>query len=260
MPKNIFCSLNRKKIRDSETYREFKRLRNLVIRRLREAHNNFWINFFQKLPTSKEQWKFIKQKTSPSERIVKVDEIRLDIGEISREPKNIVNCLNRAFTNLGVFKGSDIACKYPDKLNIPEFAFKTVTRKELYSVIDSLDDNQAAGPIEISIRLIKSCKLATDVHLQLALNECIKEKVFPTKMKLAYLTPVFKKGDKLDSANYRPNTVTPSFAKNFERFLLTQMIEFIDKHKIINKEQFEFQKKTLQQMQFWNWLKQFRLI
>ena len=75
------------KIPDSETYREFKRLRNLVNRRLREAHNNFCINFFQKLPTSKEQRKFIKQKTSPSERIVKVDEIGLDSGEISREPK-----------------------------------------------------------------------------------------------------------------------------------------------------------------------------
>ena len=135
----------------SETCKEFKRLRNLVNRRLREAHNNFCIKFFQKLPTSKEQWKFIKQKSSPSERVVKVDEIRLDSGEISREPKNIVNCLNRSFANLGVFKGSDIACNYPDKLNIPEFTFRVVKRKEIYSVIDSLDDKKAAGPGEISI-------------------------------------------------------------------------------------------------------------
>ena len=142
-----------KKIPDSETYEELKRLRNLVNRRLREAHNNFCINFFQKLTTSKEQWKFIEQKTSPNERIVKVDEIRLESDEISREPKNIVNCLIRSSANLGVFKGLDIACKYPDKLNILEFTFKTVTRREIYSVIDQLDDNKAAGPGEISIRL-----------------------------------------------------------------------------------------------------------
>ena len=61
-------------------------------------------------------------------------------------------------------------------------------------------------------------------------------------MKLAYVTPIFKKGDKLDSTNYRPISVTPSFAKIFER-LLTQLMEFIDKNKIINKEQFGFQKK-----------------
>ena len=88
-----------------------------------------------------------------------------------------------------------------------------MTRKELYSVIDSLDDNKAAGSGEISIRLTKSCKLAIGVHLQFALNERIKEKIFPTKMKLAYVTPIFKKGDKLDSTNYRPVSVTPSLSK-----------------------------------------------
>ena len=225
-----------KKIPDSETYKEFKRLRNLVNRRLREACNNCCINFFQKLPTSKEKWKFIKQKTTPKEKIVKVDEIRLDSGEISRKPKNIVNCPNKTFANLRVFKGSDIACKYPDKFNIPEFTFRTVTRKEFYSAIDSLDDNKAAGPGEISIRLIKCCKLAIGIHLQFALKECIKEKVLPSKMKPDYVTPIFKKADKSDSTNYRPISVTPSFARIFERLLLTQIMEFIDKHKNINKE------------------------
>ena len=119
-----------------------------------------------------------------------------------------------------------------------------MTRKELYLVIDSLYDKKAAGPGEISIRIIKSCKLALGIHLQFALNECIKEKVFPTKMKLAYVTPIFKKGDKLDKTNYRPISVTLSFATIFERLLLTQMMDSIEKHKIMNKEQFAFQKKV----------------
>ena len=48
-------------------------------------------------------------------------------------------------------------------------------------------------------------------------------------MKLAYVTPIFKKGDNKDSTNYRPISLTPSFAKIFERLLLTQMTDFIDK-------------------------------
>ena len=51
-------------------------------------------------------------------------------------------------------------------------------------------------------------------------------------MKLAYVTPIFKKGDKLDSTNYQPISVTPSFTKIFERLFLNQMMEYIDKHKI----------------------------
>ena len=68
-----------------------------------------------------------------------------------------------------------------------------MNKKELYSVIESLDNNKAAGPGEISTRLIKSCNLAIGVHLQLNLNECKKEKILPTKKKLAYVTPVFIK-------------------------------------------------------------------
>ena len=202
--------------------------------RLREAHKFFCMNFFQKLPKINEKWKFIKQKISPSKKSVKVDEIRLDSGEISREPKNIINCLNRSIANLVVFKGSDIACGYPDKFNAPELTFRIVNRKGHYSAIDSLDDNNAAGPGEISIRLLKSYKLAIGVHLQFALNECITETIFL----------IFKKADKLDKTNYRPISVTPSFAKIFERLNLTQMTDFLDKHKIFNKEQFGYQKNS----------------
>ena len=70
-----------------ETYKEFRRARNLVNRRLREAHNSSCINFFKKLPTIKEQGKLIKEKISPREKIVKVDEIKLDSGKISWDPK-----------------------------------------------------------------------------------------------------------------------------------------------------------------------------
>ena len=86
-----FSFNKRKQSPDRETYKEIKRVRNLVIKRLRENHNNFCINFLQNLP-SKEQWKFIKQKISRSEQSVEVDEIRLDIGETSRHPKK--SCLN----------------------------------------------------------------------------------------------------------------------------------------------------------------------
>ena len=178
---------------DSETYKDFNRLRNLVNRRLREAHHNFFINSFQKLPTNKKKRKFIKQKISPSDKKCQGWWNQIRELWIFKGTKNIVYCLNRSIANLGVFKGSDIACRYPDKTNVPEFTIRTVTRKKLYSVIDSLDDNKAAGPGEISIWLNKFCKLAIGVHLQFALIKCIKEKVLQTKMKLAYVTPFFKK-------------------------------------------------------------------
>ena len=76
------------------------------------------------------------------EKSLKVEEIRKDKGKILEGPLIIINCPNRSLPNLGGFKGSDIVCKcseiYVDKNDIPEFPFRAVTRKELYSVIDSL--------------------------------------------------------------------------------------------------------------------------
>ena len=125
---------NKWKSPESDTYKEFTRVTNLVDRRLREAQNIFCLNFFQKLPTIREQGKFKKQKISPSEKSLKVCEIRLDSGKVSRDSKIIVNRLNRSFANLDVFKGSDIACKHPDNFYIHEKSRKFCKKQECVEI------------------------------------------------------------------------------------------------------------------------------
>ena len=61
-------------------------------------------------------------------------------------------------------------------------------------------------------------------------------------MKLAFICPVYKKVDVKFCENYRPISITPVFAKLFERILLNQVNEFIQKEKILNGTQFAFQK------------------
>ena len=54
--------------------------------------------------------------------------------------------------------------------------------------------------------------------------------------------PSIKKGDRHNPENYRPISVTPTLAKIFERLLLEQMSEHLYMNKIVNKNQFGFQK------------------
>ena len=69
--------------------------------------------------------------------------------------------------------------------------------------------------------------------------------MLPDILKEAYVTPIYKKGDPLEAENYRPISVTPTLAKIFERLLLQQMLEHVEKYEIINKNQFGFLKKKI---------------
>ena len=87
---------------------------------------------------------------------------------------------------------------------------------------------------------MKSGKYAIGTHFHIIFHDCIQEKVFPTILKDAHITPIFKK-DVSVLTNYRPISVTPNFAKVFERLLLNQVVDYLEKFALLNKKQFGFQ-------------------
>ena len=59
-------------------------------------------------------------------------------------------------------------------------------------------------------------------------------------MKSVNATPTFKKDDRTDKVNYRPNSILQNLSKVLERYLYNQLYPFFDK--ILSKE---FQCSTL---------------
>ena len=60
------------------------------------------------------------------------------------------------------------------------------------------------------------------VHTKI-LNTSSERGCFPNHLKLAEVTPVFKKKDELNKENYRPVNVLPHASKIFERIVFSQM-------------------------------------
>ena len=52
----------------------------------------------------------------------------------------------------------------------------------------------------------------------------LKKGIFPEKMKIAKVSPIFKKGDKSILSNYRPISVLPCFSKILERIMYNRLI------------------------------------
>ena len=60
-------------------------------------------------------------------------------------------------------------------------------------------------------------------------EEILLDKNFPENLKLADVTPTFKKKDKTFVENYRPASVLPTVSKIFERIMQKQITDYIRK-------------------------------
>ena len=211
-------------------------------RKLKKAADDYTKNSFEQLPTSREQWKFIKNRINSNSQIEKIDKLREDSHFVEDE-REIANVLNNCFARLGLYKGKDVAPNCSSlTFDGPEFSIRPVTRKELHNVIDNLPKHKSPGLGYIPAWALKDSKLSIGTHLQFVVNECINKNTFPNILKTAHVTPVYKKGDRLEPENYRPLSVTPTLAKFFERLLLEQLTHHLTLNGLINKNQFGFQK------------------
>ena len=59
-------------------------------------------------------------------------------------------------------------------------------------------------------------------------SDSIEKSNFPSILKSASITSVFKKGDRKSKDNYRPVSILPNISKIFERCIFRQLYNFMD--------------------------------
>ena len=85
--------------------------------------------------------------------------------------------------------------------------------------------------MNIPASLLKEVKyISAEPRAKIWNREIISDQTFPTRLKLADITPLFKKLDNVSKENYRPVSLLPLVSKIFERVMQEQMIAFIGDH------------------------------
>ena len=59
-------------------------------------------------------------------------------------------------------------------------------------------------------------------------NQCIKNSKFPSNLKLADLTPSYKKKSRTSKDTYRPTSILPNVSKIYERCIYNQIQQYFD--------------------------------
>ena len=56
--------------------------------------------------------------------------------------------------------------------------------------------------------------------------------VYPNKLKMAKIVPIFKTDDNTDPSNYRPISLLSNFNRIFEKLIFKRMESFIEQHTV----------------------------
>jgi hypothetical protein len=72
--------------------------------------------------------------------------------------------------------------------------------------------------------------------------------IFPDRLKYSEVKPIYKKGDKLSTSNYRPISLLPAFSKNIEKIIYKILYQHLATNNILTKEQFALRCNTSTEM------------
>ena len=109
-------------------------------------------------------------------------------------------------------------------------------------MIDKLPSKTSSGVDGISTNLLKYITYLISKPLTLIMNQCLETGIFPSKLKIAKVIPILKKGDELIFDNYRPISILPSISKVFERICFTQIHSYFHVNDLYFYSQYAFRK------------------
>ena len=77
---------------------------------------------------------------------------------------------------------------------------------ELKEAFFSLKANKISGYHDINFNVVKKCSGEINEPLKFILNLSLENKIFPEKIKIAEVTPLFKNGNRENIRNYHPSS------------------------------------------------------
>ena len=112
-----------------------------------------------------------------------------------------------------------------------------VTPEVVASKINNMKENKSPGVDGISPKILKETVEQISTPPAHVFNMSLQEGIVPLEWKEANIVPLFKKGSRNKSVNYRPVSLTSVICKLLETIIRDHMMDFLVKHKLINPSQ-----------------------
>ncbi len=226
-----------------------KQLNSNIKKSIRVAKKNYYDNIFNKLKSDmKGTWKKIKEILNKSKNKNNFPSFfRDESNNIITDKFEIANKFNTFFSSVGEKLAKSIKTfnnksfkNYLKKSTLSCFKFHIINNSIIDKIIDGLAPKSSSGFDELSTKLLKSSKLVLLKSITLIVNQMISTGIFPDKLKIAKINPIYKKEDETLFTNYRPISLLPAISKIFEKVLFQQIYDYFQEKKLFYKSQYGF--------------------
>jgi hypothetical protein len=253
--KALLCSMRRKnrlyaiylKYKTESSHYYYRRYKNKLGHLLKAAERKYYKD---KLEGSKNKlinmWKVLKSIVRKKKNLSLQTEFNVN-GKTVNDPKEIVNCMNDFFVNVGARLQEQISVSHTDpvsliKGNNDNSMFLVPTdEQEITNVIAQLKGT-SCGYDNITCSILKHVFPAIVKPLCHLINTSFVEGTVPKELKIAKVVPLFKSGDVMEISNYRPVSILPLFSKVFEKLMYNRLNGFLSDHNVICPNQYGFRK------------------
>ncbi len=116
----------------------------------------------------------------------------------------------------------------------------TIDKETVIKIINDMKPKSSCGIDGLSMKLLKMIKEVFIEPVLIIINQTLSTGIFPDKLKIAKVTPVYKKDDQTQLANYRPISLLPVISKIFERIFYNQVYNFFIKGKLFYASEYSF--------------------
>jgi hypothetical protein len=229
---------------------QFKKYRNRLNQIIRTAKIHYFHNKFDEQKDNiKETWKLIKSLLNKKKTNTEASRFIYN-NRVINDKKEIADKFNEYFTNIG----PNLSQKIQPSSNIHITDFLTGSYQhsiflnptdthEIYKILMQINTAKSAGIDNFKWKIFKHCVTEILTPLDHICNLSLTQGVFPSRLKVARVTPIYKAKDVSDFTNYRPVSVLPLFSKLLEKLYFSRITKYLNKNSIIYPSQYGFREK-----------------
>ena len=124
------------------------------------------------------------------------------------------------------------------------FAFHLINNNDTIRIIKKIKLSKSKGHDGVSTELLKLINNDISNCITLIINQSLTSCIYPDSLKVAKVTPIYKKDNNKIISNYRPISVLPVISKVFENVIFDQLSEYFVTNNLFSPQQYGFRKNS----------------